>query len=162
MQALAVRAEEVDRPKWRSRIVPVMAAVILTAILALVYYVSTHQPSRRATNVPIPPPAEAPVDNAVAGAPASTEHDTETTAAAKSKERPSVSNDPSDRQPVDAPTHDTKISEKPDAKTSDRNKPQVKNSERGTAADKPSDKDESKVRSMINKTKRFIKKNLPL
>lgn len=174
LEALGVPGKPLSKPKWRSRMVTMPASVILVGMFALVYYVSTHQPSSRMSNVTTPPAIDAPADNAVAGAPAtasdtpvtegvSGEHASSQTDSSKIPE--TAIDPPSDRERSDIQRHDANAEEKPVARTEERNsKPQSKNSERGTATEKPGEKEkeESKVRSMFNKTKRFLKKNLPL
>ena len=154
--------DESNRPKWRSRVLAAPAATILAGILALVYYVSTHQPGR-ATNVTTPTAAEAPVVTGPAGAAPSAEGD-----AAKNPDvkQPELQSDTASSPDSSASaSRDAITEEKPVTKTEEPNsKPQTKNSERSVAPERPreKEKEESKVRSMFNKTKRFFKKNLPL
>jgi len=119
----------------------------------------------------MPAAAEAPADNGVAAASATTEGEAPKQPEVKQQqELQSVNAIPTDGDSSASLSHDAKSEEKPAAKTERNSKPQVKNSERGAALDKPGEndkpgekeKEESKVRSMFNKTKRFFKKNLPL
>ena len=155
--------EESNRPKWRSRVLAAPAATMLAGVLALVYYVSTHQPSPRATTVTTPAAAEATVETSES-VPASAEGETTSKPEAKQQELQSLNDVVSDPgSSTTASTAEPKTEAKPVNKTEEPDpKPQTKNSERSATPDKPKEKEESKVRSMFNKTKRFFKKNLPL
>ena len=153
--------DESNRPKWRSRVLAAPAATILAGILALVYYVSMHQPGR-ATNVTTPTATEAPVQTGPASVGVSTEADASKNSDVK---QPELQSDTASPESSASASRDATTEEKPVTKTEEpRSKPQTKNSERSVTPERPreKEKEESKVRSMFNKTKRFFKKNLPL
>ena len=173
LQALATSSEALTKSKWRTRVVPIMAALILTSVLGLVYYVSMHQSSRRSTEVVTSPAAETPVNN-LESSPA--------TPGSNSVPSPesNLEADPKTSEPK--PATDAPITEeKPPSVSQDAKKPEQKAATKPTATDKkaktkqqaqnsaspaptvkPAEKNDSKVRSMLRKTGRFLKKTLPL
>lgn len=174
LQALTTtRTETLNKSKWRTRVVPIIAALILTSVLGLVYYVSIRQSSRRSTAVAISPTAESPANNLEAS-PASTstgvaspessgETDSNTTPETKATTEANTAREPSSAVQPDSKKPETKSSTKPT--TIDRKpktKPQAQNSTSPTASVKPVEKKDSKVRSVLRKTGRFLKKTLPL
>ena len=173
LQALTTTRTDANKSKWRTRVVPVIAALILTSVLGLVYFVSIRQSSRRSTAVAISPAAEspannleaspAPASNAVASPESSSETDSKTTPETKATTDANTAREESSAVQPDSKKPETKSSTKPT--TTDRKpktKPQAQNSTRPTAAVKPVEKKDSKVRSVLRKTGRFLKKTLPL
>jgi hypothetical protein len=173
LQALTTtRTEALTKSKWRTRVVPIIAALILTSVLGLVYFVSIRQSSRRSTAVAVSPAAESPANNLETSAPASnavaspelssetdskTTHETKaTTDTDNAREEPSSVQPDSKKSETTSSTKPTTIDRKP------KTKPQVQNNTRPAAAVKPVEKKDSKVRSALRKTGRFLKKTLPL
>ena len=175
LQALTTtRTEALNKSKWRTRVIPIIAALILTSVLGLVYYVSIRQSSRRSTAVAASPVAEspasnletspAPASNAVASPESSSETDSKTTDETKATtDTDNAREEPSSLQP-DSKKSETTSSTKPTTITDrkPKTKPQVQNNTRPAAAVKPVEKKDSKVRSVLRKTGRFLKKTLPL
>ena len=148
LQALST-SEGTPKTTWKGRVVPVFASAMLVIVLGLVYVVSTRltsQSNSDAASTTIETPASNPIESPAPSVVPDTANEA-------SKEPPHDLS-PAGSQPrksVETP------SEKPDVKP--KSKPaQVQNSHRGT----PEDKDDSKMRSMLKKTKRFFKKALPL
>ena len=172
LQALTTGSEALTKSKWRTRVVTIMAALILTSVLGLVYYVSMRQGSRRSTAV-VSPATETPVNNlgSLPAAPVSN-----TVASPESK----LEADPKTSEPKPATDAHT-TEEKPPSVRQDAKKPEQKSATKPTATDlkakkkqqaqnsaspapaiKPAEKNDSKVRSVLRKTGRFLKKTLPL
>jgi hypothetical protein len=170
LQALTARSESLNKPKWRSRIIPLIATVILASVLALVYYVSIRSSSRRSAAVAIPPTSDAPANSAGAAQPpgsstlappeSTSEKDAQPNPEAKSANDPGTTRGNASR---DSKPPEAKPSPKPnviDRKAKAKQQAQTKAQPRASA--KPAEKDESKVRSIWRKTGRFLKKTLPL
>ena len=165
LQAVTTTSTSSVNSKARSRLVALVATLVLAGVMALVYYVSIRQ-SRRTTAVAISPVVEATQPSAevspVAGSdsPATTQTD----ANEKAKTIPSTENgsNSTDKPKVtepDTPKPETKASPKPDANRPIKSTSQGRSTSATTA--KPEEKDDSKVRSALKKTGRFFKKALP-
>ena len=162
LQAVTTTSTSSVGSKARSRVVALVATLVLAGVMALVYYVSIRQ-SRRTTAVAISPTVETTQPSAEASPVAASDSSATTQADAneKAKTLPSTENgsNTTDKPKVTAP--DTP---KPETKASDANRP-VKSTSQGRSTSattaKPEEKDDSKVRSALKKTGRFFKKALP-
>jgi hypothetical protein len=162
----ALTAGEVPaKSSWRNRVVPIMAALILTSVLGLVYYVSISQSARRSTTVVVSPVAKTASDNvdASSASNASQKLSSETDAKINPQTTPAVdANTTTEARPSvgnDSKKPEEKSSTKPtEQKVKSKQQAQVSN--RSSANAKPAEKQESKVRSALRKTGRFLKKKL--
>lgn len=158
-EALAIRAESADKPRWRKSFVTLSAPLILLTVLTSFYFVSTEETS--STIPQIVSPALIQTFPATVAAP-------NTPSAERGLSTPSVSTEENSLN--DEPDSATTDSEKPEAKRGanrrrERNaiSPTPQNSTRPrSSTGNSNDKEDSKVRSALKKTGRFFKKALPL
>lgn len=161
LQAVTTTSTSSVGSKARSRVVALVATLVLAGVMALVYYVSIRQ-SRRTTAVAMPT-VEASQPGAEVSPVAASDSSATTQAEAneKAKTLPSTENgsNTTDKPKVTAPN-----TPKPETKASDANRP-VKSTSQGRSTSattaKPEEKEDSKVRSALKKTGRFFKKALP-
>lgn len=146
------RPAAVAKSHWRSRLIPAAAALVLTTVLFLVYYVSTRQTTNRATYAPtavtdIQPTAanELPPSSTVIDNPAET-------GALETKPSPEVkvssATSPKPASTTPKPTEAKKKSQDM-SKSSSGQKPQTTSQPQ---------RDDSKIGSIIKKTGRLLKK----
>jgi len=163
LQAVTTTSTSSDSSKARSRVVALVATLVLAGVMALVYYVSIRQ-SSRTTSVAISPTVEATQPNAEVSPVAASDSSatTQTDAGENAKIVPSTENGSSttDKLKVtepDAPKPETKPSPKSETNRS------IKSTSQGRSTSQTSAKPEedSKVRSALKKTGRFFKKALP-
>ena len=168
LQALTTTSTSGDNSKTRSRVVALVATLVLAGVMALVYYVSIRQASRT-TTVAVSPTVEATQPNAEVSpvAPSESSATTPTEASETTKTVPSTENQnnttdkPNVTEP-DTPKPETKPSPKPDPNRPIKSTSQGRSTSQTSAATaKPEEKDDSKVRSALKKTGRFFKKALP-
>ena len=167
LQALTTTSTSGDS-KARSRVVALVATLVLAGVMALVYYVSIRQ-SPRTTTVAISPTSEATQPNAevspVAASDSSATTPTEASENAKtvpSTENPSDTTDKPKVTESDTPKAETKPSPKPDPNRTLKSASQGRSTSKTSATTaKPEESDDSKVRSALKKTGRFFKKALP-
>ena len=125
---------------WRGRIIPALAALVLSTVLALVYYVSTRQAAKPSyspagVTTPLPQPASATSSPAEEKAPESKPPQSPTT----SEQKPANT---SGAKPVD-PKKAKETKSTTTQKTANNTQPQ---------------KNDSKVESIFKKTGRILKK----
>jgi hypothetical protein len=158
LQALSASSESDSR--WRSRAVPVFASALLAIILGLVYFVSLRQVEPTANAVmdsstvetPATLPAASPIPDATS---VSSEAVPEKEASPKTSDQDNaVTTPPTGHNPIDVRSEKQNVGRTNKA-------PQMKNP-KGAGAKEPSEKDDSKVRSILKKTGRFFKKTIPL
>jgi hypothetical protein len=165
LQSLTTTSTSGDSSKARSRVVALVATLVLAGVMALVYYVSIRQ-SPRTTSVAISPTVGATQPNAeVTPVAASDSPATQTEASENSKAVPSTENrsNTTDKPQVtesDTPKPETNPSPKPDTNRTIKSTSTGRSQTSATTA-KPEEKDDSKVRSALKKTGRFFKKALP-
>lgn len=160
LQALSVAPEPDSR--WRSRAVPVFASALLAIVLGLVYFVSLRQVEPTANAGSQTTTVETPATDPAASIPAPPTPEPASTAsdAVPQTEASPTTNDPDTaittpaRKTVEVRTEKQNVgrSSKP---------PQMKN-QKDAGSKEQSEKDDSKVRSILKKTGRFFKKTLPL
>jgi outer membrane biosynthesis protein TonB len=168
LQVLTTTSTSGDGSKARSRLVALVATLVLAGVMALVYYVSIRQPPRT-TTVAISPTVEATQPNAevspVAASDSSATTQTETNEKAEtvpSTENKSNTTDKPQVTESDTPKAETKPSTKPDTSRTNKSASQGRSTTQTSATTaKPEEKDDSKVRTALKKTGRFFKKALP-
>jgi cell division protein FtsN len=164
LQALTTTSTSGDS-KARSRVVAVVATLVLAGVMALVYYVSIRQ-APRTTTVAISPTIESTQPNAEVSPVAATDSSATTQAGASetaktvpSSENRSTADQPKVTEP-DTPKPETPS--KPDTNRTTKSASQGRSTSQTSATTaKPEEKDDSKVRSALKKTGRFFKKALP-
>ncbi|HTG95388.1 MAG TPA: hypothetical protein VL866_22505 [Pyrinomonadaceae bacterium] len=168
LQALTTTSTSGDNSKARSRVVALVATLVLAGVMALVYYVSIRQASRT-TSVAISPTVEATQPNAQVSPVAASDSSatTQTDASENAKTVPSTENGRSTTDQLkvtepDSPKPETKPSPNPDTNRPIKATSQGRSTSQTSATTaKPEEKDDSKVRSALKKTGRFFKKALP-
>jgi len=151
LQALSSTGDATAKARLRGRVVPVFASAILVIVLGLVYYVSTRQAvQNNVTSTAVEVPASTPVDSsAVPSATTAEQPSIETTTEAKRSDEEQTS------------VGSRKQKNTANARAANDTTRKAKNAQPKNSSE-PSDKDDSKVRSMLKKTGRFFKKALPL
>jgi hypothetical protein len=155
LQALTTTSTSSDKSKARSRIVAVLATLVLAGVMALVYYVSMRQP-QRTTTIAISPSVEAAAQPDPAVSPATT---------TEGSTQPPLDSDTTKKaEPPKDPSRNSEIT-KPEVKPSpksDTNKAtsQTRSNNQAASPAKPEEKDD-KVKSALKKTGRFFKKAIP-
>ncbi len=167
LQSLTTTSTSGDNSKARSRVVAVVATLVLAGVMALVYYVSIRQ-APRTTTVAISPTVEAAQPSAEVSPVAASDGamPTNTEASEKAQTIPSTEDtNTADKPKVnesDTPESEAKPSPKPDTNRTIKSTPQARSTSQTSAATaKPQEKDDSKVKSALKKTGRFFKKALP-
>ena len=157
LQALSATSESDSR--WRSRAVPVFASALLAIILGLVYFVSLRQVEPTANAVtdsttvetPATLPAASPIPDATS---VSSDALPQTEASPTKSDQDEVVTTPSaEKNPSNVRSEKQNVGR--------ISKAQMKNP-KDRSAKEPSEKDDSKVRSILKKTGRFFKKTIPL
>ena len=162
LQVLTATSTASDHSKARSRVVALVATLVLAGVMALVYYVSIRQ-SPRTTTVAISPTVEVTQPNAEVSPVAAPDSSatTPTEAGEKVETIPSTESR-SNTTESDTLKPETKPSPKPDTNPTSKSTPQGRSTSQTSATTaKPEEKDDSKVRSALKKTGRFFKKALP-
>lgn len=168
LQALTTTSTSGDNSKTRSRIVALVATLVLAGVMALVYYVSIRQASRT-TTVAISPTVEATQPKTEVSPVAASDSAIPTTTEASEKALTVPSTDDgsnaADKPKVtesDTPKPEAKPSPKPVTNRTIKSTSSARSTSQTSATTaKPEEKDDSKVRSAIKKTGRFFKKALP-
>jgi hypothetical protein len=138
-----------SRLKWRGRVVPAVAALVLATVFFLVYYVATRQPkpdptySPASVTIPSPSPAESTGGPKISEVPGSEKIETKPVEVqpatnkevGESKSKPDTPSLPKDSKP------------KPNAKSAPRSQSSANAQE-----------DDSKVGSILKKTGKLLKK----
>jgi outer membrane biosynthesis protein TonB len=161
LQAFSVVPE--SDSKWRSRAVPVFASALLAIVLGLVYFVSLRQVEPTANAGSESTTVETPATEPVAPVPAVPEPTSPASEAAPQTEASPTTNEPDTAIATPAP----EVKKPGEVRTEKQNvgrsskPPQMKN-QKNAGSKEASEKDDSKVRSILKKTGRFFKKTLPL
>ena len=165
LQAVTTTSTSSDSSKARSRVVALVATLVLAGVMALVYYVSIRQ-SSRTTSVAISPTVEATQPNAEVSPVAASDSSatTQTDAGENAKIVPSTENGSSTTEKLkvtepDTAKPETKPSPKSETNRSIKSTSQGRSANQTSATAKP--EEDSKVRSALKKTGRFFKKALP-
>jgi len=162
LQALTTTSTSSDNSKTRSRLVALVATLVLAGVMALVYYVSIRQ-SPRTTTVAISPTVEATQPNAEVS-PVAAPDSSATTPTETSEKVETIPPTESRSSTTESDTlkPETKPAAKSDTNRTSKSTPQGRSTGQTSATTaKPEEKDDSKVRSALKKTGRFFKKALP-
>ena len=147
-------------PQWRSRVVPVMAALVLATVLYLVYFVSTNQQPASRTYPASVGTSTQPPSNVSQPARDSVVNDSQPPATAAETKAPAPA-----PTPAVTTTRDSKVKSVPVAGTNEAKQPTEKPKSKATQKTQSTtqtQKSDSKIGSLLKKTGRILKKPFKL
>lgn len=164
LQALSA-TDTSSESRWKGRAVPVFASATLVIVLGLVYFVSTrlvaHPVSDGSTSTTVDLPANITSPSPTPTVPEETSLAIDTPPPAEAnKETPAADEGGVSIGGAPAKPVEQRVS-KPNVSRNTKPAQQAKSQKDGSAKG-PSEKDDSKMRSILKKTGRFFKKTLPL